>query len=307
MQLYSNRYQTNSVQTFIRFFIFVVVFAILAIPVLPFFLSLDTADSFPFIPTLYLAFAAFVATIAAKMIYILPEWERMVLLRLGKYAGTKGPGMFVIPPFIYSIARIVDTRIITQQVEATATLTQDNVPTRVTAAIEFEVEDPKKAVVDVQDFLSTVIWLSTEALKNTIGSLDLKELLSNRDEIARQLKEQIDSEAATYGINVRAVRITDIDTPPELIEELAVIARAHRAARAKQIQAEAEVMVAKKVAEASDVLAKNEGAYKLRELQNLAEMSKEESSMIIIYPSDSHAGADLSRASVAVAQQNKKK
>jgi len=109
------------------------------------------------------------------------------------------------------------------------------------------VEDAKKAVIDVQDYRSSVIWLSTEALKNTIGSMDLKGLLSERDKIADDLKVQIDKGAAVYGVDVRAVRITDIDTPQSLVEELAVIARARRAAEAKRIQAEAEVVVAEKI------------------------------------------------------------
>lgn len=237
------------------------------------------------------------------MFYVLPEWERLVLLRLGKYVGVRGPGFFIIPPFIYSPANIIDIRIRTQQVEATATLTQDNVPTKVTAALEYEVEDPQKAVINVQDYLSTVIWLSTEALKNTIGSLDLKELLSNREEIARQLREQIDEEAKHYGINVRAVRITDIDTPPQLIEELAVIARARRAAQAKTVQAEAEIMVAQKIAEASKILASEPGGLKLRELQNLSEMSKEESSMIIIYPYGDASAQDLANSAIALTKK----
>ncbi|MFC1647199.1 SPFH domain-containing protein, partial [Patescibacteria group bacterium] len=270
--------QTNSVQYFLRFFTFVVSFITLGGYSFISAINLDSGKlHFSFGSTVWLIVSFIISSIISKTIYILPEWERMVLLRLGKFTGVKGPGFFFIPPFIYSVARIVDTRIITQQVEATATLTQDNVPTKVTAAIEFEVENPQKAVIDVQNYLSSVIWLSTEALKNTIGSLDLKELLSNRDEIASSLKEQIDQAAEDYGINIRAVRITDLDTPPELIEELAVIARARRAAKAKQIQAEAEVAVAKKVAEASNILAENPGSYKLRELQNLAEMSKEES------------------------------
>jgi len=220
----------------------------------------------------------------------------LVLLKLGNFVGVRGPGLFIIPPFIYSVANIVDIRITTQQVEATATLTKDNVPTRVTAAIEFEIEDPKKAVISVKDYLSSVTWLSTEALKNTIGGLDLRELLSNRDEIASQLKSQIDIGASDYGINVRAVRITDIDTPPELIEELAVIARARRAAEAKKVQADAEVQVAKKIAEASKTLAKQKGGFRLREIQNMASISKEESSMIIVYPYGDRHGKDIANA-----------
>ena len=300
---------TNTVQNFIRSASFLIVFLGLGLfTLLP--LSAFIVEDFSFGTILFgvaLIFDVWVATTISKMFFVLPEWERLVLLRLGKFAGVKGPGLFIIPPFVYSVASIVDTRITTQQVEATATLTKDNVPTKVTAALEFEIEDPQKAVIAVKSYLSSVVWLSTEALKNTIGSLDLKGLLSNRDEIASQLKSQIDTSAAEYGINVRAVRITDIDTPPSLVEELAVIARAKRAAQAKQVQAEAEVLVAEKMAEASKILSQEKGGFKLRELQNLASMSKEESSMIIIYPYGDNSGAAIARASVSAIAQNAKK
>lgn len=297
----------NSVQSFIRFMAFIVsmvVFAIIFIPLIS-IISFGSSESTGFLIFLFGGLALWISAILSRMFFVLPEWDRLVLLRIGKFAGVRGPGYFVIPPFIYSVAAIIDTRIVTQQVEATATLTKDNVPTKATAAIEFEVEDPQKAVLNVKNYLNSIIWLSTEALKNTIGGLDLKEFLSNREKIARQLKQQIDVEAANYGVNVRAVRITDIDTPTELVEELAVIARARRAAEAKQIQASAEVMVAKKIAEASALLANQKGGFRLREIQNLSAMSKEESSMIIIYPVESGMGESLASASIAMAKKRK--
>ena len=293
---------TNNVQSFIRTIVFLIAFLLVGglffvigtVPFIPSNTQVGIMVSFVTLPL-----ALWISWIVAKMFYILPEWERMVLLRLGKFSGVHGPGFFIVPPFIFSVASILDIRIMTQQVEATATLTQDNVPTRVTAALEYEIVDPQKAVIQVSNFLNTIIWLSTEALKNTIGSMDLKELLSNRDEIAAQLREQIDDSANSYGINVRAVRLTDIDTPPELIEELAVIARARRAAEAKQIQAHAEVMVAQKIAEASEILSKTEGGFRLREIQNISEISKEESSTIIIYPFYSDDGKNLAHVATA--------
>jgi len=292
---------TNTVQSFIRTVAFLITMFILSmLTIVPLLAVVAIESGGVVLLILALIFDLWLAGTVSKMFYVLPEWEKLVLLRLGKFVGVRGPGVFIIPPFIYSVADILDTRITTKQVEATATLTKDNVPTRVTAAIEFEIENAQKAVIDVKDYLSSVIWLSTEALKNTIGGLDLKELLSNRDEIASQLRAQIDKVAVDYGVNVRAVRITDIDTPSELIEELAVIARARRAAQAKQIQAQAEVEVANRMAEASEILAKQKGGFHLREIQNLAEISKEESSMIIIYPQESTAGKAISHAAVAL-------
>jgi regulator of protease activity HflC (stomatin/prohibitin superfamily) len=290
---YSN---TNSVQFFIRFFAWIVSFVILG------FFTIYLLD-IGFNPVLLLVLV-FISTVIAKMFYILPEWKSMVLLRLGKFSSVKRAGFFIIPPFIYSVASIVDNRIEIRQVEATNTLTRDNVPTKVTAAIEFRVEDSKKAIIDVQDYRQSVIWLATEALKNTIGSLDLKELLSERDQIANSLKEQIDKGASVYGVDVRAVRITDIDTPPTLVEELAVIARARRAAEAKKIEAEAEIEVANKIKEASEVLSKGKESMRLRELQILSEMSKEESSMIIVYPYGDRGGQGIANAAAGSNKKN---
>lgn len=241
-------------------------------------------------------FIFWLANTIARMFHILPEWERLVLLRLGKSVGVRGPGFFIIPPFIYSIARIIDIRISTYEVKATKTLTKDNVPIDVTAAVELEIEDPEKAAIAVKDYWKTTEWASMEALKSSIGRNDLRPLLSETELIASSLKSEIDEEAKDYGVNVRAVRITDIFAPPTLIEELAVIARAERSAKAKQIQAEAEKNVANALKVASHTLASQEGTMELRQIQALLEISKEESSTIIIYPMDSFQGANIASA-----------
>jgi len=237
-----------------------------------------------------------IANTVAKMFYVLPQWERLVLLRLGHSVGARGPGLFIVPPFIYSVAKILDVRITTYEVKATKTLTRDNIPIDVTAAVELEIEDPEKAAVDVQDYWKTTEWASMEALKSTIGGNDLRPLLSETERIAAALKAEIDSAAKDYGVNVRAVRITDVGTPPTLVEELAVIARAERSARAKQIQASAEVKVAKAIAEATHTLATEEGAMELRQIQALLDISKEESAMVIVYPMTSMMGQQIAAA-----------
>ena len=236
------------------------------------------------------------ANVLAGMFYILPQWERLVLLRLGKSVGTRGPGLFVIPPFIFSVARILDIRIQTYEVKATKTLTRDNIPIDVTAAVELEIENPEKAAIGVQDYWKTTEWASMEALKSTIGGNDLRLLLSETERVAADLKKIIDAAASDYGVNVRAVRITDVGTPPSLVEELAVIARAERSAKAKQIQAKAEVNVANALAEASKILSQEGGSLELRQIQALLEISKEESAMVIVYPMDSVMGGSIASA-----------
>ena len=245
------------------------------------------------------------ANLMANTIYILPQWERLVLLRLGKSVGTRGPGIFLIPPFIYEVANIIDVRISTYEVKATKTLTRDNIPVDVTAAVELEIENPEKAAINVRDYWKTTEWASMEALKSTIGRNDLRPLLSETEKIAKNLKADIDTVAQDYGVNVRAVRITDVGTPPALIEELAVIARAERSSKAKKIQADAEIMVAKSLSKASEIFSEKEGTMQLRQIQALLEISKEESSTIIIYPMDSLKGEKIA-ASTASAHTIKK-
>jgi len=249
-----------------------------------------------FIGVLLIILILWFSNIIAKMIHVLPEWERLVLLRVGKSVGARGPGFSLIPPFIYSVAEIVDIRIATYEVKATRTLTKDNVPIDVTAAVEMEIEDPEKAVIAVKDYWKTTEWASMEALKSSIGRNDLRPLLSETELIASNVKLEIDEAAKGYGVNVRAVRITDIAAPPSLVEELAVIARAERSAEAKLIEARAEKAVALQLADATRILSSQEGSMQLRQIQALLEMSKEESSTIIIYPMDGITGKTIAAA-----------
>jgi len=295
---------TYSVQSFIRTLAWFVSFLILGIFLLAIgAFSQRMLGEFWLLGAPMLIFNVVASSTIARVFFILPEWEKLVLLRLGKFYSVKDAGFFIIPPFIYSVAAIVDTRIETREVEATNTLTKDNVPIKITAAVEFRVEDPRKSVIDVLNYRQSVIWLATEALKNTIGSMDLKDLLSERDQIAMSLREQIDKGASVYGIDVRAVRVTDVGTPPSLIEELAVIARAKRASEAKKIQAEAEVIVADRLSEASRILSASAGSIRLRELQILNEISKEESSMVIIYPFGDKEGKAIANATAGSRQR----
>ncbi len=302
------RMMRNPVQSFIRNLIRLVIL----VPLLLIFSVPDLSEFYETGATSILIwggvkfiFIFWLANLVAKMFFILPEWERLVLLRLGKSVGAKGPGLFVIPPFIYSVARILDVRITTYEVKATKTLTKDNIPIDVTAAVELEIEDPVKATIQVKDYWKTTEWASMEALKSTIGSNDLRPLLSETDRIASALKAEIDEAAKEYGINVRAVRITDVGTPPSLIEELAVIARAERSAKAKQIQAIAEVKVATALAEATKILSTQEGGIEMRQIQALLDISKEESAMVIVYPIGSDTGRQIATATAGTQTGNK--
>ena len=301
-------HRKNPVQNFLRSLIRLVIFA-------PLWLLLVLPDfnvvNFEFdLTVLWIIFKTvailWFANIFAKMVHVLPQWQRMVLLRLGKSVGARGPGFFLVPPFIYSVARILDIRITTYEVKATKTLTKDNIPIDVTAAVELEIENPEKAAINVQNYWKTTEWASMEALKSTIGGNDLRPLLSETDRIAEDLKRGIDTAASDFGVNVRAVRITDVGTPPSLVEELAVIARAERSAKAKKIQAEAEKNVAASLAEASRTLALVPNSMELRQIQAMLDISKEESAMVIIYPMSSMMGQQIAAATAGNQANNHK-
>ncbi len=287
-------FRRNPVQSFIRNLVRLVI--LVPLWLLLVWSDLDKFESMYIWIAVKSIFLLWFANVFAKMFFIIPQWQRIVLLRLGRSVGARGPGVIIVPPFIYSTARTIDIRITTYEVKATKTLTKDNIPIDVTAAVELEVEDPEKAAIEVQNYWKTTEWASMEALKSTIGKNDLRPLLSETDRIAADLKKIIDNEAVDYGVNVRAVRITDVGTPTSLIEELAVIARAERAAAAKKIQAEAEKAVAKSLKEASELLASQPNAMQLRQIQALLDISKEESSMVIIYPMDSLTGKQIASA-----------
>ena len=297
----------NRVQSFIRnIFRWGIAIPLWIFLVLPVFqkiyeqVSSGRVETLPFGPTAkgvgLTLLVLWIASTVARMFHILPEWQRICLLRLGKTVGVRGPGFFLIPPFIYAIAQVVDIRIMTYEVKATRTLTRDNVPVDVTAAVELEVEDPEKAAIRVKDYWKTTEWASMEALKSSIGRNDLRTLLSETEAVARSVKREIDEAAVDFGVNVRAVRITDINAPQSLIEELAVIARAERSARAKHIEARAEKKVAQELVEAGRLIAAQPGAMDLRQIQALLEISKEESSTIIIYPVNSLGGDQVAAA-----------
>jgi len=138
---------TNSVQSFMRFLVFVISYGLfyllLVLPASVFFDGISRGSG-EVVTIFGLIANIFLSSLVSSCFFVLPEWSRIVVLRLGKFDSVKGPGFFIIPPFIYNVASTVDTRIETNQVEATATLTKDNVPTKVTAAVEFKGEDPKK-------------------------------------------------------------------------------------------------------------------------------------------------------------------
>jgi regulator of protease activity HflC (stomatin/prohibitin superfamily) len=219
-----------------------------------------------------------------RCLYVTPEFQRIVVLRLGKFAGVKGPGMFWVipyPPFYQSVAAELDIRVQTRTITAAQTLTRDNVPVGCEAVIFWRVEDARKAALDVADYGEAVFQAANSALKDTVGSMDLSDLLSEREKVAHQLKDIIDTAAAKFGVDVSSVEITDIHVPADLIQELSVIAQSRRAAQAKIAEADVEVQVAERLQQAAAIM--GSGAMEMYRLGVLERIGREEGSQIVVY------------------------
>jgi regulator of protease activity HflC (stomatin/prohibitin superfamily) len=229
-------------------------------------------------------FSLIIPGMVSRCLYIIPEFERVVVLKLGKFDDVMGPGRFWVipyPPFYQSVAAKLDTRVQTRVITAAETLTADNVPVGCEAVIFWRVEDPERAALQVANYAEAVFQAANSALKDTIGTLELTDLLGEREKVAQRLKQIIDAAAATFGMDVSSVEITDVRVPPDLIQELSVLAQSRRAAAAKIAEAEAEKTIAQKLQEASEAMGSQ--AMEMYRLNVLERIGREEGSQIVVY------------------------
>jgi regulator of protease activity HflC (stomatin/prohibitin superfamily) len=175
----------------------------------------------------------------------------------------------------------IDTRVQTRVITAAETLTADNVPVGCEAVVFWRVEDAQRAALAVQNYAEAVFQAANSALKDTIGTLELTDLLSEREKVAQNLKHIIDSAAASFGVDVSSVEITDVRVPSDLIQELSVLAQSRRAAAAKIAEAEAEKTIALKLQEASESMGPR--AMEMYRLNVLERLGREEGSQIVVY------------------------
>lgn len=220
----------------------------------------------------------------ARCLYVIPDFRRVVVLRMGSFEGVKGPGKFWVipyPPFYQSVAAELDIRVRTRVITAAQTLTKDNVPVGCEAVVFWRVEDPRRAALEVANYAEAVFQAANSALKDTVGTLELTDLLGEREKIAQQLKQIIDAAAMSFGVDVSSVEITDIHVPQDLIQELSVLAQSRRSAQAKIAEAEVEKTIAEKLEEAALLMGPN--AMELYRLGVLERIGREEGSQIVVY------------------------
>jgi regulator of protease activity HflC (stomatin/prohibitin superfamily) len=210
------------------------------------------------------------------------QWERVVVLRLGRYQGLRGPGLFWLIPFVDTISTWVDQRVITTAFAAEETLTSDTVPVNVDAVLFWMVHDPEKAALEVQHYPQAVSWAAQTGLRDIIGRTSLSELLRGRERIEAELQELIDQRSMPWGITVQAVEMRDIVIPTTLQDAMSREAQAAREKRARIILGEAEVEIAALFDEASKAYANNPTALHLRAMNILYEGLKEKGALMLI-------------------------
>ena len=229
-----------------------------------------------------LACAVVLAYIAASGIKVADQWNRAVVLRLGKFRSLEGPGLFLIIPLVESIPYWIDTRVLTSSFKAEKTLTKDTVPVDVDAVLFWKILDPKKAALDVADYQSAINWAAQTALRDVIGKTMLCDMLEGRDKISSVLREIIDERTEPWGINVISVEVKDVLIPQALENAMSMQAQAERERQARVILGDSERQVAEKFVEASRIYADDPIAFHLRGMNMLYEGLKQNSTIVIV-------------------------
>jgi regulator of protease activity HflC (stomatin/prohibitin superfamily) len=229
----------------------------------------------PFVfPATLLALFLFVL---ANSLRVLREYERGVVFRLGRYVGTRGPGLIILVPFIERMEK-VSLRTVAMDVPPQDVITIDNVSVRVNAVLYFRVVEPDKAIIDVQEFLFATSQLAQTTLRSVVGQAELDELLAERDKLNAKVQTILDEATDPWGIKVVTVEMKDVDLPMEMKRAMAKQAEAERERRAKIIHAEGEFQASQKLSDAAGVIEQHPAAIQLRFLQALVEVASENNS-----------------------------
>ena len=260
--------------------VFVVVFVLGLLFAIP---SVDAGRPLASVTIVVISFV--VAAIVSNAVKVADQWERIVVLRLGKFRSLEGPGLFFIIPIIETTPYRIDTRVITSGFKAENTLTKDTVPVNVDAVLFFRVVDAKMAALDVADYVSAINWAAQTALRDVIGKTVLADMLEGRDKLSAELQRIIDARTEPWGVNVISVEVKDVLIPPALQDAMSMQAQAERERQARVILGDSERQVAEKFGEAAKTYADNPTAFHLRAMNMLYEGLKRNNATIVIVPS----------------------
>ena len=210
------------------------------------------------------------------------QWEKVAVLRLGKYIGLRGPGMFTIIPVVDTLSRYVDQRVRVANVSAESTLTRDTVPVNVDAIVFWLVWNAEKSILEVQDFAQAIEFSAQTALRESIGRHELHQMVAEREMMGKELQRILDEKTTGWGITVQSVEIRDVQIPPALQDAMSREAQAERERRARIILGTAETEIAEKFGQAALTYQHNPTALHLRAMNMLYEAIKEKGSMVIV-------------------------
>ena len=228
-----------------------------------------------------IAIIAFAVLILLMMaVKIVAEYERGVIFRLGRLVGARGPGLFLIIPFIDRMVK-VDLRVVTMDVPSQEVITKDNVTVRVNAVVYFRVVDPEASVVKVLDHIRATSQISQTTLRNVLGQSELDELLASREKLNQMLQKIIDEHTDPWGVKVSTVEIKEVELAETMRRMMAAQAEAERERRAKIIHAEGELQASEKLAQAGAIIGREPTTLQLRYLQTLTEIASERNSTLI--------------------------
>lgn len=250
----------------------------------------------------FIIFIIIVGWFLFNTLKILKQYERGVIFTLGKVSetgGVKGPGLIILLPGIQKMVR-VSLRTVTMDVPSQDIITRDNVTVKVNAVVYFRVIDPRKAILEVEDFYYATSLISQTTLRSVLGQNQLDDLLSNREAINAELQKVIDLQTEPWGVKVTAVEVKNVDLPAEMQRAIAIQAQAERERRAKIIHAEGELQASTKLSEAASIISKDPTALQLRYLQTLTEIGTEKNTTIV-FP----LPIDIMKAFQTIAEKSK--
>jgi regulator of protease activity HflC (stomatin/prohibitin superfamily) len=255
---------------------------VIAVAVLVVSVALGASASVPLASPVPFVVMAVLGLVLMQAPRVAQQWERAVVLRLGRCIGLRGPGLFWIIPFVDRVPSWIDQRTVTTTFAAEQTLTLDTVPVNVDAVLFWLVHDAEKAALEVQDYAQAVSWAAQTALRDIIGRTTLADLLRGREQIELDLQKLIDQRSTPWGVTVSSVEMRDIVIPSELQEAMSREAQAAREKQARIILGEAELAVARSFEEASRVYQDNPTALHLRGMNMLYEGLKEKGALMIV-------------------------
>jgi len=227
------------------------------------------------------AVGAILAGLSASAIKVANQWERAIVLRLGKFEGTRGPGLFTIVPIIDRV-RMIDTRILTEDIRRQEVITRDNVPVLIDGVLFFKVVNVESAVMQIQDYIWGVTRLAQTALRDVVGGVTLDELLAEREHIGKLVQEVVEKQAQEWGLDVTGIRLQDIGMPEDLKKIMSRQAAAEREKRATITKAEGDRLAAENLAAAAATMATSPGAMQLRTLQTIDGLGPSASNTVLL-------------------------